>query len=141
MTKRPSPMDPDYLWNRAADGVSPGMKIGDTNLAHALFFHGYAEGDGCLEAIEQSVETETGLDDCMTAFKFFGCDDIAETIEDVHLQWLRALESEKVSAISKLERKADRKYGALDVESRLTEALKRVLTENPEAFASTNLNR
>lgn len=117
------------------------MNEGDIHLARALVFHGYAEGDGCLAAVEEAVETETGLHDCMRAFTFFALVDVAEAIDDIFKRWIDALNTDEDSEVDKVEEAAAQKYFELDVESRLTEAFERALERNPEAFAAIRRRR
>lgn len=124
------------IWDRAAFGAWTEGRAGegDVALGRALAFHGIAEGDGALEAVEQSTETETGLLDAMGAFQFLGLSDVAETIDSIFGRRLRALASESDERMAELEVVADQEYAELNVEERLKDAVKQLLKEKPYAF-------
>jgi hypothetical protein len=127
-------LDPTAVWNRAADGEAPDMRPGDVALARILSFHGIAEGDGCLTAVEELAGTETGVLDTMAAFEYYAMPDASKAVDDTFLEWLRALKTDRDEAVEAVELAADERYAGLDVEARLSAALEQKLADSPEDF-------
>lgn len=130
----PYPLDSTAVWNRAADGAADGMRPGDVALAYALEFHGIAEGDGFLTAVEEATETEFGLEQAISGFDFYGLADVSTEIRSLRKAWVVALKADDEAKISALEGAADEKYGDLNVEERLSRALESKMREDPGAF-------
>lgn len=110
------------------------MRPGDVALAKILSFHGVAEGDGCLTAVEESAGTETGVLDTMAAFEYYAMPDASKAVDDTFQEWLRALKTDRDEAVEAVELAADERYARLDVEARLSTALERKLADSPEDF-------
>ncbi|HHW83674.1 MAG TPA: hypothetical protein GX743_07690 [Actinomycetales bacterium] len=118
-------MDPIEVWNRATDYMADGLPedagFGDRHLVQALSVDGAIQANG----VEQVFETHD-VDESLTAFRWFGLDDVAEFLE-------RAA-AEGAGADEEWDEEASGEYYDLEVDSRLSDALEEKLTTDPEAF-------
>jgi Holliday junction resolvase-like predicted endonuclease len=127
--------DPLDVWNRATSGTPYSAKVGDVALARVLLFHGYAENGGLPEAIQVATETEFGLNEALAAYRYFDLGAAADLIESTFSAQLGVWEREDTAAETRLAQSSSEAYGSLDVEARLTTALAKRLSAEPQDFA------
>lgn len=130
-------LDEIDVWNRAAGGPPDGGGRGDSTLGLALAFHGYAEGDGVIAAMEVTMEEEDGLWDTADAFLYFGLEDVSSFIRTGHGRLVDVWELEDEKKDAELEDAFASEYAGLNVETRLTEALRAKIASHPGDFATT----
>lgn len=119
-------IDAREIWDRALDYVTDGLAedagFGDRHLMEALGIDEAINTHG-LDQLFEEHDVAEGI----TAFRWFGLDDVAEFLEDAPSRVGSEVDEEDNDDVSA-------EYYDLDVVDRLTEALEEKLGTDPEAF-------